>query len=103
MVGSFKVKDLAGNFSRSLSNKDLAAKYFGISELEGFGRKWGVRWWAACQEAGKWGRSRLLWVKVWRTGRRSRIRTSFVSRAARGCAWSVKTRPRMLIGRSRIP
>ncbi len=33
----------------------------------------------------------------------SRIRTSFVSRAARGCPWSVRTRPRMLIGRSRIP
>jgi transposase len=31
------------------------------------------------------------------------IQKSFVSRAARGCAWSVKTRPRMLIGCSRIP
>ena len=31
------------------------------------------------------------------------IQKSFASRAARGCAWSVKTRPRMLIGRSRIP
>src|SRR5207249_8083460 len=35
--------------------------------------------------------------------RRGRIRTSFASRAARGCPWSARARPKELIGRSRIP
>src|SRR5437868_9307355 len=34
---------------------------------------------------------------------RGRIRTSFASRAARGCPWSARARPKELIGRSRIP
>lgn len=36
LVWSFKVKDLAGFFARSLRNKDLTVKYLRISELADF-------------------------------------------------------------------
>src|SRR5207248_8918429 len=59
-------------------------------------------------------RSRKRWLRwqrraSWRydcTGccaRRGRIQPSFASRAARGCPWSARARPKELIGRSRIP
>src|SRR5207244_1468748 len=59
-------------------------------------------------------RSRKRWPRwqrraSWRYGctgccaRRGRIRISFASRAARGCPWSARARPKELIGRSRIP
>src|SRR5207245_3959623 len=59
-------------------------------------------------------RSRKRWLKwqrraSWRYGctgccvPSSRIQPLFASRAARGCPWSARARPKELIGRSRIP